>query len=127
MKRQDGFSYVETVISILLLAVLVGVTGQMTALAVQIRQKQAEETQGYLLAYSRVERWKIDGAVGIFQKEVEGCRYNVRVQSGPLTERVEQCEVLVQWGESEAERKQIQVKGTRFLSSTPVREAGRGG
>ncbi|BAU27367.1 hypothetical protein DFP93_102389 [Aneurinibacillus soli] len=127
MKSQDGFSYVETVISILLVALLVGVTGQMTALAVQIRQKQAEETQGYLLAYSMVERWKMDGVVGTFQKEVEGCRYYVGVQSGPLTERVEQCEVLVQWGESEAERKQVQVKGSRFLGRAPVRGAGSGG
>lgn len=126
MKSQAGFSYVETVISILLVALLVGVTGQMTALAVQIREEQAEETQGYLLAYSMVERWKMDGVVGTFQKEIEGCRYDIRIRSESLTERVERCEVLVQWG-AEAERKQVQVKGSRFLGRTPARGTGSGG
>lgn len=122
MKSECGFSYIETMISVLLTALLVGVAGQMTALAVQIRQAQAEETQGYLLAYSAVERWKMDGVVQTFVKEADGQTYHVLVQSEPLTERIEKCEVLVRWGESGADQKQIRVKGSRFLTGLSITE-----
>jgi Tfp pilus assembly protein PilV len=120
--REDGFTYIEALLSLVLFAIFVLVIQATLYTTMRERAERMAETQGQLLACSLLEQWKAGHTIDAGERENGGKRYRIRITPVRVTEMVEKCEVQVLWESEWTGERRIGFTGYRFtpaVSATP--------
>ncbi|GED13377.1 type IV pilus modification PilV family protein [Aneurinibacillus migulanus] len=113
--KEDGFTYIEALLSLALFAIFVLAVQQVLHVSVRERAERSTEATAYLLAYSLLEQWKAGLVVETDDREIEGKRYRIQITSTNVTEMVERCEVQVFWESEWVGERRIGFLGYRFM------------
>nr|WP_027417838.1 hypothetical protein [Aneurinibacillus terranovensis] len=123
--NQKGFMYLESVFTLFLLLLLLGVVNQTIETIDQKRMDSQDNTASYLLARSLIEQWKAKGSlVDAEDHFIHGKCYAVRARLMVVSEMVEKCEVEVSWQSSGSEEKKVTMEGYRFAPVNPPPSTG---
>jgi type II secretory pathway pseudopilin PulG len=119
--KEAGFSYIESLLALCLLVLLMAAVTPVLESLEHGREDRKNETEGYLLARTAMERWKAGEPASVSEEKIIGGKaFGIEANVLPITAMVEKCEVTVQWKSRTHGPKKYTLTGYRFIPGVSV-------